>query len=143
MKLFNFYLFLSIALAAFVVNADLNDQTLESATTPAPSFNSENVKYAIDEIDNNTATTIPVAPPSIDAKKKKQQDIAKADAKHGKRSKPTGKGIEAKHMVCNVVAGSLVCYSINQNDIVFEDGECTTSPDIGDKKYTICSKTLA
>ena len=54
-------------------------------------------------------------------------------------------GIHAKHMVCSVVVGSLICYSVNQEDVTFDAAECVVAPipnSPDGKNYTVCSRSL-
>jgi len=143
------YCFLFLSVFAFVVNgADIvaEDTTDIFTTTPHPSLIvppdfdldlSDNISGAIldagDDLANNNH-----------AQKKKQQDIAKAvkatDSKPKNRRAKVAT-VDAKDMMCSVVTGKLVCYSVNQDDVVFDAAECVVAPN-ADKGYTICTRSL-
>jgi hypothetical protein len=150
------------ALAAFVVGADttppppalVNNDDLSLATTPPA------IKISIDDgLGDEDAPAVP------EQKNKQQQiqkhiqeaesasdDVGDEPAKTNHKA-PTAtrtapqkkKSVRARHMVCSVVVGSLICYSVNQDDIVFDASECVVAPipDNADgKNYTVCSRSL-
>jgi hypothetical protein len=150
--------FLLLCIFAFVVNAsdldDITDTKPFTTTTPSPSPMILQPDFNFDPDDNISDALVVDRFKDADdepdhPQKKKQQDIAKAvkaDTKpHNKnrRSKAAASTtVDAKNMVCSIVNGNLVCYSVNQDDVVFDAAECVVAPNAPDKAYTICSRPL-
>ena len=162
------FLFLIIGLTAVAADTTplIVDNELALVTTP-PAINNISIDGLLE--DDNDLTV-----PTTSSQKNKQQQIQKhvqenkhaSDAvenndepapvkKSNKIGAPTAgaaraaqkkkKSIQARHMVCSVVVGSLICYSVNQDDITFDASECVVAPipDNADgKNYTICSRSL-
>jgi hypothetical protein len=161
-------------LAAFVVADDTTtplpviiDEELSVFTTPSP----PPIKIiGFDSLDDDVlALTTPATP-----QKNKQQQIQKhiqdtepasddvgGDHEESESDKPKKNhksvttatrsahkkknSIHAKHMVCSVVVGSLICYSVNQEDVTFDAAECVAAPipnSPDGKNYTVCSRSL-
>ena len=169
LSLFGYCIIGVVALTTFVVAADTTppppagiDDELSLSTTPPP------INISIDDLDADGSGDVP----SLTVpQKSKQQQIQKHVQETGpddvgdghgaesgkplKTHKPTAgatrtaqkkkKSVQAKHMVCSVVVGSLICYSVDQDEIAFDPSECVVAPipDNADgKNYTVCSRSL-